>query len=146
MNYRGTAGDDILSGTSGNDLYGDYAAGDDVLIGRQAGNTFYGRLGLDKMTAGSGNDAFQYADATDSTCVTRDIITGFNALHDKFDLPSGHSVVAIDTAVTSGTLSSGHFDANLAAAIDAAHLAAGDAVLFTPDAGRSRVTRYWSSI
>ena len=109
--------------------------GDDVLIGGQDGNTFKGYFGLDKMTAGSGADVFVYGDATESTGATRDVITGYNALHDKFDLPDGHSVSAIDTAVTTGTLSTGHFDANLAAAIDAAHLAAGDAVLFTPDAG-----------
>jgi len=110
-------------------------AGNDTLIGGQSGNTFYGGFGLDKMTAGTGNDIFAYGDATDSTGVTRDIITGYNALHDKFDLPSGHSVAAIDTALTTGTLSTGSFDANLAAAIDATRLGAGDAVLFTPDAG-----------
>lgn len=113
----------------------DGGAGNDILVGGQAGNTFSGRLGSDKMTAGSGADRFAYASAADSTGVTRDIVTGFNGLHDKFDLPSGHSVTAIDAAVTTGTLSSGLFDTNLAAAIDAAHLAAGDAVLFTPDAG-----------
>jgi Ca2+-binding RTX toxin-like protein len=110
-------------------------SGDDVLIGGQAGNTFEGDYGLDKMTAGNGNDTFVYAYATDSTGVTRDIITGFNGLHDKIDLPLGYSVSAIDTAVTTGALSTATFDTNLEAAIDAAHLAAGDAVLFTPDAG-----------
>jgi Ca2+-binding RTX toxin-like protein len=110
-------------------------AGDDVLIGGQAGNTFFGHLGSDKMTAGSGADRFTYSGAADSTGVTRDIVTGFNAQHDKFDLPAGHSVAAIDAALTTGTLSAGSFDTNLAASIDAAHLAAGDAVLFTPDAG-----------
>jgi len=109
--------------------------GDDVLIGGQHGDTFYGGFGLDKMTAGNGNDVFAYGDVMESTGVTRDVITGYNALHDKVDLPSGHSVSAIDAAITTGTLSTGHFDTNLAAAIDAAHLAAGDAVLFTPDAG-----------
>ena len=87
------------------------------------------------MTAGNGNDTFVYDDVGESTGVTRDVITGYNALHDKFDLPSGYSVAAIDTALTTGTLSTGSFDANLAAAVDAAHLAAGDAVLFTPNAG-----------
>lgn len=110
-------------------------AGDDVLIGGQAGNTFVGHLGSDKMTAGAGADRFTYTGAADSIGVTRDIVTGFNALHDKFDLPAGHSVAAIDAALTTGTLSTGSFDANLTAAIDAAHLAGGDAVLFTPDAG-----------
>ena len=109
--------------------------GNDIIVGGQAGDKFYGGYGLDKMTAGNGNDVFIYNDVTESTGVTRDVITGYNALHDKFDLPSGHSVSAIDTALTTGTLSTGQFDANLAAAVDAAHLGAGDAVLFTPDAG-----------
>ena len=113
----------------------DGGAGDDILIGGQAGNTFVGHLGSDKMTAGSGPDRFTYTNVADSTGVTRDVVMGFNGLHDKFDLPSGHSVNAIDAAVTTGTLSSGLFDTNLATAIDAAHLAANDAVLFTPDAG-----------
>jgi len=113
----------------------DGGAGDDVLIGGQAGNNFFGHLGSDKMTAGSGADRFTYSNVADSTGVTRDVVTGFNGLHDKFDLPSGYSVNAIDAAVTSGTLSSGLFDTNLATAVDAAHLAAHDAVLFTPDAG-----------
>ena len=87
------------------------------------------------MTAGSGADKFVYSNVADSTGVTRDVVTGFNGLHDKFDLPSGYSVNAIDAAVTTGALSSGAFDTNLAAAVDAAHLSAHDAVLFTPDAG-----------
>ena len=110
-------------------------AGNDIIIGGQHGDTFHGGFGLDKMTAGNGNDTFVYDDVGESTGVTRDVITGYNALHDKFDLPSGYSVAAIDTALTTGTLSTGSFDANLGAAVDAAHLAAGDAVLFTPDAG-----------
>ncbi len=110
-------------------------AGNDIIIGGQHGDTFYGGFGLDKMTAGNGNDTFAYGDAGESTGVTRDVITGYNAVHDKFDLPSGYSVAAIDTALTTGALSTGSFDANLAAAVDAAHLAAGDAVLFTPNAG-----------
>jgi Ca2+-binding RTX toxin-like protein len=111
-------------------------AGDDVLIGGQGGDKFFGEAGLDKMTAGNGNDIFVYlSGAADSTGVTRDIITAFNAFHDKIDLPVGNSVAAIDPAVTTGTLSTGTFDANLITYIDSNHLAAGDAVLFTPDAG-----------
>jgi Ca2+-binding RTX toxin-like protein len=110
-------------------------AGDDTLIGGQAGNTLYGGFGQDKITAGLGADVFQYLDVGESTSVTRDIITGFDAAHDSFDLPASVTVAAMNTAVTSGFLSQAHFDGNLAAAIDAAHLGAGDAVLFTPDSG-----------
>jgi Ca2+-binding RTX toxin-like protein len=110
-------------------------SGDDTLIGGQAGNTLYGGLGQDKITAGLGADVFKYLYVAESTSATRDIVTGFDALHDSFSLPFSMTVNAIDAAVTSGVLNQAHFDNNLAAAIDAAHLGAGDAVLFTPDSG-----------
>jgi hypothetical protein len=40
-----------------------------------------------------------------------------------------------DTKISTGTLSKASFNADLTAAVDAAHLAADHAVLFTPDAG-----------
>jgi Ca2+-binding RTX toxin-like protein len=108
-------------------------AGNDVLYGGQAGNTLAGGMGQDRMTGGAGADMFDYASAAQSTGVTRDIITGFDALHDSFNL--SETVTGIDPAVTTGSLNAGHMDANLGSAIDAAHLAAGHAVLFTPSAG-----------
>jgi len=110
-------------------------AGDDTLIGGQAGNTLYGNLGQDHMTAGHGADVFRYLDVSESTGAARDILTGFDAKHDSFDLPFDVSVGGIDAALTHGVLTEAHFDGNLANALDAAHLAAGHAVLFTPDSG-----------
>jgi Ca2+-binding RTX toxin-like protein len=107
--------------------------GDDVLIGGQAGNTLYGNAGKDKMTAGGGSDTFQYVSASESSGATHDIITGFDAAHDAFDLAV--TVSGIDAALTTGALNGGQFDSNLAAAVDAGHLAAGHAMLFTPDSG-----------
>ena len=60
----------------------------------------------------------------------------FNALNDVIDIGFGTGApYAVNSAVTSGTLSAAHFDANLAAAIGAGQLGAHDAVLFTPNAG-----------
>jgi serralysin len=54
---------------------------------------------------------------------------------DKFDLAA--AVTGIDADIDAGKLrnSAAHFDGDLAAAEDAAHLAAHHAVLFTPDSG-----------
>jgi hypothetical protein len=49
-----------------------------------------------------------------STSVGRDIIAGFNALQDSFDLNLNQTVTGIDAAVTTGNLSAGTFDAQLA--------------------------------
>jgi hypothetical protein len=45
------------------------------------------------------------------------------------------TLAGINAKVAHGTLSTATFDANLAAKVNAAHLAADHAVLFTPDAG-----------
>jgi hypothetical protein len=42
---------------------------------------------------------------------------------------------AIDARIGHGTLSTASFDTDLAARVNGAHLAAGHAVLYTPDAG-----------
>lgn len=131
-----TAGDTLIANAAA-ETDGSYyiggGAGDDVLIGGQAGNTFYGNAGKDKMTAGAGSDMFRYLSAGESSGATHDVITGFNAAHDTFDLPV--TVSGIDAALTTGALNGGQFDSNLAAAVDAGHLAAGHAMLFTPDSG-----------
>lgn len=109
---------------------------DDTLIGGQAGNTFIGDLGQDTMTAGAGADVFRYfldGSALESTGSARDFITGFDGVADTFDvvdLPG-----AVNAAVTSGQMRSGHFDDDLAAAVGAGQLGVGNAVLFTPDSG-----------
>jgi Ca2+-binding RTX toxin-like protein len=110
-------------------------SGNDVLIGGQGGNTFVGGLGQDHLTAGAGADVFTYnnGDPAASTSVGRDIITGFDALHDTFDMFT--SVSGIDAAVATGNLSRAQFDAQLAHSVGANQLHAGDAVLFTPDGG-----------
>ncbi len=133
------AGTDTLYADASAETDGHYylggGAGGDTLIGGQAGNTLYGGLGQDTITAGLGADVFQYLDVGESTHATRDILSGFDAQQDSFDLPFNIAVGGVDSALEHGLLSQAHFDANLAAAVDAVHLAAGHAVLFTPDSG-----------
>ncbi len=123
LKITGGAGDDNLTG----------GTGIDVLDGGNGTNTLTGGLGHDLLYAGSGTDTFSYSAALDSTGITRDVIFGFDASADHIDIPG--SINAIDTAVTTGMLSTTHFDTNLANAIGAAQLAAHDAILFTPDSG-----------
>jgi Ca2+-binding RTX toxin-like protein len=114
----------------------DGGAGNDILKGGSGTNTFEGGAGADVMTAGSGANTFLYYSAAQSTSTTHDTIVDFNALNDIIDLDFGFGAPgAVNPAVTSGTLSTTHFDANLAAAIGAGQLLAHDAVLFTPSAG-----------
>ena len=108
--------------------------GNDTLIGGQAGTTFSGGGGHDVMTAGAGADTFlYYGEPSDSSGPTYDTIKGFDGMHDNFNLIP--TVTGFDAAITAGTLNTSHFDDNLATAVDAAHLAAGHATMFTATHG-----------
>ncbi|HTQ13613.1 MAG TPA: calcium-binding protein [Rhizomicrobium sp.] len=121
-----------ISGGAGNDVLTGGAGKDNINAGNGT-NTIQGGLGADSLTGGNGADTFVYGSAAESTGVNRDTIHGFDAATDFLGLPS--AVTGIDATVASGTLSGGHFDANLAAAVGAGQLAANHAVLFTPTAG-----------
>jgi len=108
-------------------------AGADVLKGGLGNDLFIGGEGADVLTGGGGHNHFIYGDAIDSTGPNFDTIADFDAGADKFDLPA--SVNDIDTEVSGGALSQSSFNQDLKAAVDAAHLAAGNAVLFAPDSG-----------
>ena len=111
-------------------------AGNDTLAGGGGTNIFNGGGGADAINAGTGTDTFIYSAVSDSTSTSHDTIAGFNALTDQFSLQGLlRDPNAIDAAVTSGTLTSANFDTNLAHALGASQLHAGDAVLFTPNAG-----------
>jgi Ca2+-binding RTX toxin-like protein len=128
-----TDGHFTLEGGAGND-YLTGGAGNDVMYGNGGDNRFTGGGGEDKIIAtGDSHDRFIYTDVSDSTSTSHDIITGFSATADAFDLDV--TVTGINSEVTSGRLSTGNFDANLASAIGAGQLAAGHAVLFTPTVG-----------
>ena len=118
----GGAGADVLTGGAGNDVF----------VGNLGKNVFDGGAGADRMTGGGNIDTFVYLDTSDSTSTVRDIVTSFNTVNDKFDLDV--TVANIDTAVVTGRLGAANFDTNLTAAL-AGHLAAGDAIVFTPTLG-----------
>jgi Ca2+-binding RTX toxin-like protein len=124
----------IYGGAGTNDLIG--GTGNDTIRAGSGSDTIAGGAGADKLFAGSGADTFAYYAASDSTSTTRDIIDGFNTGLDKIELLSGLSgVTVINTAVTTGNLSSANFDRALAHDIGAAQLSAHGAVLFTPSTG-----------
>ena len=95
-----------------------------------------GGNGADVLTGGALSDTFTYTAAAQSTGVHYDTINGFNFSSDKFDIPGGAGVITgINAKVTSGTLSTASFDANLTTAMSDGHLGAHHAVLFTPTTG-----------
>jgi Ca2+-binding RTX toxin-like protein len=120
---KGLAGADTLIGHDGNDR----------LVGGNGYDALSGGAGADWLQGGGGADTFVFAAASDSTGRDFDTIESANLALDRFDIAG--SVTAIDTAITEGALHGRFFDADLAAAADAAHLGANHAVLFTPDAG-----------
>lgn len=121
----------ITGGLGRDELVG--GALNDVIKGGGGNDDLVGLGGADTLNGGGGSDTYDYGAVSQSTGVAHDTIVAFDALHDGFALTT--AVSAIDAGVTHGTLTTANFDVNLAAAIGAAQLAAGDAVLFTPDAG-----------
>jgi len=84
------------------------------------------------MTGGLGADEYRYQfTAADSTSTAFDTIVGFDALSDHFFLFTGGIVV--NAEIVGGTLRQTHFDSDLGTAM--AGLAAGHAVLFSPNIG-----------
>ena len=95
---------------------------------------FDGGAGADTLTGGAGNDTFIYDSAAESTGTAYDTVTGFDFVHDHFNIPGGvGTITAIDSAVTAGSLDFATFDTDLASA--ASGLQAHHAMLFTADAG-----------
>jgi len=104
-----------------------------VITGGAGDDTLKGLKGADHLNGLGGDDTFFYNDAADSTGKVHDTVKGFDALHDKFNVPG--TIVGINHAINSGSLSTSNFDTNLAAAANSTHLGAHHAVLFTPSAG-----------
>jgi hypothetical protein len=98
-------------------------AGDDILTGGRKSDTLNG---------GGGDDVYRYTAANQSTGPNHDKVIGFDADADSFDVFT--NVTGVDAAIT-GKLSAAKFDADLANAVDAAHLLANHAALFTADRG-----------
>ncbi len=91
--------------------------------------------GADSMIAGAGKDTFFYAAASDSTGPNYDTIANMNFSGDLFNLPGTNPITGINTAVTTGSLSSASFNSDLVSDITASKLGANHAVLFTASAG-----------
>ncbi len=103
------------------------------LVGGAGNNTFAGGNGADLITAGTGSDLIRYTAAAQSTSSGYDTVAGFDASRDKFQVWSG--VTGVDAPIATGKLSGATFDADLAAAVNAVHLLANHAALFTADSG-----------
>jgi Ca2+-binding RTX toxin-like protein len=104
-----------------------------AIVGGAKGDILKGAGGADTLTGGDGADHFVYGAANESSGATYDTITDFDASKDKIDTTI--AVAAVDSAINTGALSIGSFDANLALVLDAAHLAKHHAVVFTADSG-----------
>lgn len=134
----GGAGNDNLNGGVGNDTIS-AGAGDDTLNGGLGANKITGGAGADTITVASGNDTLIYATVSQSTHAAFDTISHFDfADNDHFDL--NVAVNGIDHKVGSGMVDTATFDANMTAAISAAHLLAHHAVLFTATTGTATGT------
>jgi uncharacterized protein with GYD domain len=85
----------------------------DVFLGGAGDDRLAGLGGADMLSGGGGNDIFVYTGADESSSTGYDTLAGFDAAHDKIDLPGGVSGWA--TPVQSGNLSQGSFDTDLSA-------------------------------
>ncbi|MEG3181828.1 cadherin-like domain-containing protein [Sphingomonas sp. LT1P40] len=104
----------------------------DTITGGGGDDWLWGGAGGDRLTGGVGADIFAYDVASQSTGINYDTLVGFNAAEDRIDLPFAVTSVA---APVSGNLSLATFNEDLAAAIGAAQMASGQAVLFTATGG-----------
>ncbi|MBX9859989.1 MAG: cadherin-like domain-containing protein [Sphingomonas sp.] len=105
----------------------------DTITTGTGNDTIFGGLGADVLNGGAGSDIFQYNGASESSGLNFDTIIGFVSGVDRID--TTRTITAVDATVTSGSLSTATFDADLAAAIGSAQLGADHAVLFTPTSG-----------
>ena len=131
-NLTGSAHNDKLTGDGGaNKING--GDGNDTLNGNGGADHMTGGNGKDSINGGAGGDTFVYRSASESTGAQRDTVRHADFTSDKWDVPA--HVSGIDAKITHGVLKAAHFDANMAAVVNAAHLKAHHAVLFTPSSG-----------
>ena len=124
----------IVGNDSNNVLAG--GAGSDTLIGGGGVDQLRGGTQRDKLVPGTDThqDVLIFTALNDSTGVTRDVITGLDLnAEDRLDLPAVPTAIA--ATVTVGNLTNATFNIDLAAAVNAAALPVGNAVLFDPSGG-----------
>jgi Ca2+-binding RTX toxin-like protein len=116
---NGDAGDDIidLGGTDGTQTF-----------------EFIGGGGSDLVLTGPGSMLFRFGAVEDSMGLDRDIIQFIDFTKDKIATPL-IAVSGVDPAINSGHVNRADFVSDLETFVGSAHLAAGHAVLFTPDSG-----------
>jgi Ca2+-binding RTX toxin-like protein len=137
----GGATDLLIGGQLGDKIYGGGAAdellgqdGIDTIKGGGGGDFITGGLGGDRINAGGGSDNIFENPVLDSTSVNYDIVKGFDfAGVDLFQLPV--VVAGTNALIGAGTLSTATFDPDLVVAVNPGTLAAGNAVIFTPNLG-----------
>ena len=128
--FGGAGGDILAAGAMADEAWG--GAGNDRLYGMRGDDLLSGGLGADRLNGGAGADRFLYASAAESTGESFDMLEVFDARYDRIDLPV--AVAGWAGALSTGLLSAGSFDLDLAAALDPL-LGPNEAALFRPDAG-----------
>jgi len=127
----------LTGNDAGNFLIG--AGGDDTLVGNGGSDTLLGGLGRDVITAGDGADRVRFGAVAESTGAACDVLYGLdfggNGSGGVDRLGFTQTPSAIRLAITSGVLRSATFDADLASAVTASRLGAGQAILFDPSSG-----------
>jgi hypothetical protein len=122
-------------------------AGGDVIVNNEGSGSANGGDGNDTITAsqgaivtgGAGADhliqvsQLLYHDVSESTGTLYDTLSNIDFSNLRINLPG--TVSAIDTAVTTGALSTASFDSDLATAIGSGQLGVNHAVLFTANSG-----------
>ncbi|MCC6920194.1 MAG: pre-peptidase C-terminal domain-containing protein [Alphaproteobacteria bacterium] len=136
---NGNTANNVLAGLSGNDTISG-AAGGDTLQGGAGADRLTGGTQRDKLVPGvdGEQDILVFNILNDSTGVTRDVIDRIDLNgEDRIDLPG--TVAAVRAQIDGGNLSTATFNADLTAAVTAAKLGAGQAVLFDPSGGNQNV-------
>ncbi len=127
----GGDGKDTITGDDGNDtIYG--GDGRDTIDGGNGNDVITGDTGKDLLTGGAGSDIFRYQ-AGDSIGTAYDTITDFDFTQDRFAFYN--TGVSAFAGTVLADLHGATFDADMAAAVDAAHMDAYQAVLVTPTHG-----------
>jgi hypothetical protein len=107
----------------------------DHLAGATHSDFFTGGGGQDFITCAKATDTLIYNGVSDSTSTAYDVITGFDASHDVFQLQGvAADPTAIDTEIT-GTINAATFDADMASVLGSSQLAAHHAVLLNVNGG-----------
>ena len=128
--FGGDGSDSIIGGAGDDHILG--MLGNDFLVGGAGKDRLRGDMGADALQGDAGADVLIYLAANHSTSVNFDTVIGFNPGEDQIDLPT--PVTGWTGNITTGFLGSATFDANIAAAVNAA-LQPNSAVLFTPNSG-----------